>query len=214
MIVTIAVVLGCSNTNSTNQANSASTSNMREHEQQKDVPSKTSLFDVNQVCSLPAQVGAGTPYQNLSGRKWERSNIMEEEWDYGCKGNEFYSLSEDDKGDVTIEYDAIGGKNDIKYITIEYMAIRYAGLDRSEMSLREGYVGFLDKISRHYFGEALPKKTREQMLGRQSFDKKDTGTAIGPGYVNLSINYPTKMAVSIDVHFFDGKDSFEKYKNK
>ena len=212
ILITLIAILGCkpsasSNKSTTNEAGPIVSSSPASNSEGR--------FDVNEICSLPKEVAPNTPFGKLGGGRWARTSNFDEEWDYDCEGDtDFLQSEENEKGTIALEYGAIGGPTDVKYLSIEYTATRFKGLDKSELEHRKSYVDFVDRISKRLFNEPLPDAVKKQLLGTKDIRKEDSGTPVGSGYVNTSVNLSGKTAVMTDIHFFESPKAYELYKNQ
>ncbi|MBK9163848.1 MAG: hypothetical protein IPM21_08045 [Acidobacteria bacterium] len=164
---------------------------------------------------MPKEVAPNTPFGRLGGGRWERTSSFDEQWDYDCKGDTGdVTLEDSEKGNVSVEYGSIGGPIDVKYLSIEYTATRFNGLDKSELEHRKSYVDFVDRISKRLFNEPLPDSVKKQLLGTKDIRKEDSGTPVGSGYVNTSVNLTNNKVVMTDIHFFESKDAYGKFRNQ
>ena len=164
---------------------------------------------------MPRKLVPGTTIGDLGGGSWESSNTMDEEWDYGCEGGVASTKIDDpERGTIIFEYSVIGGPTSVNYISIEYTATRFHGLDRSEMEHRRAYVDFADKVSKRLLNAPLPETVKNQLLGSKDVKKEQSGAPVGPGYVNTSVSVSQNKNVSIDIHFYEGGESYERNKDK
>lgn len=150
---------------------------------------------------------------------WGKFGETGGELDYGCNGGkDFIKLLDDGSNDITAEYGAIGGPQNVHYVTAEYMALQYSGQTTTERKLREQYAEFCDKLSEKFYGVKLPAKFRKRLLDETAYS--DSGTAneyaekAGSGYVNLSSNKNGTKMILLDVHFFSSEDEYKRYKDE
>lgn len=211
------VILGCKpNPSSNGQTPNQSIPETKKSEVvEQPETSSQGRFEITEICNLPKEVAPNTPFGRLGGGRWARTSNFDQAWDYDCEGDTgFLKSEENEKGTIALEYGAIGGPNDVKYLSVEYTATRFNGLDKSELEHRKSYVDFVDRISKRLFNEPLPDSVKKQLLGTKDIRKEDSGTPVGSGYVNTSVNLTNNKVVMTDIHFFESKDVFDKYKDK
>ncbi len=210
----ITLVIGCKNLPQ-NQATNAQAEPSPTVEQTKPTnAAETPRFAVAEVCGLTEKLGQRSPYSALIGRKWIKDGKGDGEWDYGCGFNQDVKFVDDGNASISSDYSAIGGKDDVKYITVEYTANNFTLSEAKELAYRKEYLGFLNRLSKHLYGVELPSIAQEQILGKKDLNKANTGLQVGTGWINISFNGPAPKVVSIDVHFHESKEAYDKYKDQ
>ncbi len=180
--------------------------------------SSAQTFMTEGICSSPKEVASGTPFADLGSGSWGKWSDSGGELDFGCNdGKDSIKLKKDENVDINAEYGAIGGENVVHYVSVEYMAMQYAGQTPDEKKLRQQYVEFCDKLSKKFYGEHLPEKFKKRLLDESTYSKSGTaneyGEKVGNGYVNLSSNKNKNIMILLDVHFFSSESEYKKYKD-
>ncbi|WP_445174955.1 hypothetical protein, partial [Microcoleus sp.] len=115
-------------------------------------------FAANVVCSLPKLVAPNTPFADLGGGTWGKWDNSGGELAYGCNGGEdSIWLLDDSNFKILAEYGVIGGVQNAHQVSVEYMAVQYAGLTPAEKKWRQQYADFCDKLSAKFYGVKLPE---------------------------------------------------------
>lgn len=181
-------------------------------------PKTSFVISVWRATNCEDQVAPNTPFANLGGGSWNKWDNSAGELDYGCNGGkDSYKLLEDDNGDITAEYGAIGGADTVHYVSAEYTAMHYKGLASGEKKIRKQYADFCDKLSLRFYGVKLPDKFRKRLLDDSTYSTSGTANGyaekVASGYVKLSSNKNKSMMILLDVHFFSSETEYQKYKN-
>lgn len=214
LLVLLTLALSCKNP-SQNQATNTQAETPPTVEQTR--PTETAeapRFAVSEVCGLTEKLGQGSPYSALVGRKWIKDGKGDGEWDYGCGFNQDIKFVDDGNASISSNYSAIGGKDDVKYITVEYTANIFSLPEAKELAYRKEYLGFLNKLSKQLYGVELPTTAQEQILGKKNLNKANTGLQVGTGWINISFNGSAPKKVDIDIHFHESKEAYDKFKDK
>lgn len=177
----------------------------------------TPNFATSIVCSLPAQAFSNTPFGTLGGGQWRKWIDSGGELDYACEGGtDLIKLKHDGNVDITAEYSVLGNSQSAHYISAEYTAFQYTGQTVDEMTLRQQYAAFCDRLASKLYGKKLSKAFRNRILNESTYSP--TGTAnshaerIGTGYVSLSSNQNNAMLM-LNVHFFPSEADYRNYKD-
>ncbi|CAN5848018.1 hypothetical protein BH20ACI4_BH20ACI4_23140 [soil metagenome] len=128
-----------------------------------------------------------------------------------------YKIKEDDNGDITAEYGAIGDVDVVHYVSAEYTVMQYTGLTPTEKKFRQEYADFCDKLALKFYGVKLPEKFRKRLLDESTYSISGTANEysekVGNGYVNLSSNKNKNVMVMLDVHYFSSEEEYKKFKD-
>ena len=131
------------------------------------------------------------PYENLGGGNWGKWNDSGGNLDYECNGGkDSVKIKEDENGDITVEYGAIGDADVVHYVSAEYTAIQYTGLTQTEKKFRQEYADFCDKLALKFYGVNYLEKFRKRLLDELTYSASGTaneyGEKVGDGYANLN----------------------------